>query len=248
MFQYMSSTLAIPRHEYYGLHVYFSTLAKRLAVNTHLWEMPADTTPDAKMFGEAIRRCIANCPARIEPAPVIDTVSIVDACVTGFAALTCHLHSGGGIHVELLQHRWTPHEVASLQLHHSTRSEPEGLARTARNARERLGPRAAQLMLTDHEGFALAYSHDASLDPYYNTRVQRLRTYAVDATIYTPGDTNLADKYSRFKVIGLTEEDRAAARAVAAQYLGRTVGQAYRMVGGDWKRAGEPRDVDPRGR
>ena len=104
MFQYMSSTLAIPRHEYYGLHVYFSTLAKRLAVNTHLWEMPADTTPDAKMFGEAIRRCIANCPARIEPAPVIDTVSIVDACVTGFAALTCHLHSGGGIHVELLQH------------------------------------------------------------------------------------------------------------------------------------------------
>ena len=232
MFQYMSSTLGIPRSDHYSLRVHFSTVARRLAANPSMWNKPCDARPDPTEFYSALSRCIANTPSPIHPAPVIEAVSIVDASGVAFGGIICQRRKDGSVDVRLLQQRWRGHEIEDLNLRHSTRSEPEALARTAEAAWLPLyNSGGAHLMLTDHEGFALAHSFGGSLNPHYNARIQSLRRHRVDTVAYTPGVTNIADKYSRLQAFKLTAEDRAAAMVIAKRYIGRTVGEAFRIGG-----------------
>ena len=206
MYQYMSSTLAFPRHEYPALQGSYSALAQRLAANPRLWDRVCDQRPDMRLLDTALKRCIDNRPARLVPAPPIKAVVIADASLLAYAAIIVYRDADGATRVELEQHKWTRSEVEHLQLHHSTRSEPEALARVADTIRHRLRVRGASLMLTDHEGFALAFDYGGSPNPFYNERVRRLRARGTDTVLYTPGETNLADKYSRLRAFALLDE------------------------------------------
>ena len=77
------------------------------------------------------------------------------------------------------------------------------------------------------DGFARGWSPN----PFYNARIRRLRLAGVDALRYTPGATMLADEYSRFARDSLSQEDRLAAQAISAEFIGHCVGRSYRIVG-----------------
>ena len=235
MFQYMSSALAIPRHKYQSVRRYFSGIAQTLAKDPSLWDTTCTDRPLHVEFplDDALAECIANRPARVVPAPKARTVSIVDACGYGWAAIVCHRHADGSIETTLLQAAWTEDEQRELRTEHSTRSEPECLARAAAHVTDTYGKADGEthIMLSDHEGFVHAYAFGGSPDPFYNDRVKALAAAGVDAVIFTPGETNIADKYSRLQVYHLTAVDRAAAVDIAQKYFGRSVGKAYRMVG-----------------
>jgi integrase len=231
MILYMADALGIPRDRYYATRTFFSTTSRRLAYNPSLWNQRCDTRPPPEIF-HATAICLANRPARIVAAPIIDTVSIVDSCSLGYAGITCHRDSFGVFHTTLLQRRWDPPTLRAYDMSRSTNSEPEGLARTAEAVRRALDP-SGHLMLSDHEAFVHAVSRRVSPSPFYNSRLQRLRYAGVDAVIYTPGDGMLADAYSRFDLTALTAADRAAAEATARCFFGRVVGKAgFRIVGG----------------
>ena len=226
MFLYMASTLAIPRHEFYSLRLWFSALARRLAHEPRLWHCRADVKPPP-LLRDAIDLCLANRPAHVVPAPPITKVSIVDSCGLRYGGIVCTLRVDGSIDTHLVQVEWDDATRCSMDVEHSVYSEPEGLARVAGSGTQQPG----HLMLSDHQGFTSAFAFGSSLMAHYNRKIAFLRSVGVDAVLYTPGESMLADKYSRFLTRQLQLDDVQAAEAIARAWFGRTMGRAYRLVG-----------------
>lgn len=229
MLLYMRDTLGVPRHAYYATSSYFRGLARQLAIDPTLWSKPCHTRPPGEI-NHATAICLANAPARIMPAPVIDVVSIVDASAAGYAGIVCRLRADRTWHTTLVQDAWEPAALHAYDMHLSTNSEPEGLVRVARYVHDNVHPRG-HLVISDHTAFVDAFQHGSSPSPHYNTRIQRARSLRVDAISYTPGDANPADEYSRFQRTTLTPAHRKSAETLAAAFIGHVMGPPFRIVG-----------------
>jgi len=218
MLHYMSSTLAIRRDKYFATRNHYSNLARRLAREPNLWNEPNPLPPPPEIFNWT-REALANRDAKIPMPGRPDHVVIVDACADGWAAITCSRLPNDEVHVGMVQRRWG----ASLRgnAEHSTETEPEAICR----ALDHVGA-GNKVVITDHNGFVWSHEHGYSRSPAYNQRITRLLDrHPTTTLIHSPGNSMLADAYSRFKIVGdLTPEHRAAALDIAYQYFGRNVG------------------------
>jgi integrase len=222
---YMLRTLGIPKTSFYASRVFFAHLSRRLAIAPVLWHRTADAPMPLEVL-RAVEICCRNFPARIVPAPIVDCVSIVDSCAVGYASITVRPSPDGLLRATLHQRRWDLTTRRALNLELSTNTEPEGIARVT----EHTGS-AGHLVLSDHDGFVDAFAAGSSPSPVYNSRLQRCCRAGLVALVFTPGDSMLADAYSRFVKTVLSPEDALAAQAIATHYLGHSVGLPFRVVG-----------------
>jgi hypothetical protein len=220
---YMMRILAMPAYDFYSTRMYFSALARRLAVSPLLWQKPADTPLPSELL-RVVAVCARNLPATVVPAPTVKIVSFVDACVIGYAAITVWRRPDGSFEVSLLQRRWDAKTLSTMDMGHSTNSEPEAIARVS----ERIAA-DGHLIFSDHDGFIKAVAHGSSPSPVYNSRVRRCARSGLAALLFVPGCDMLADLYSRFQRTILSDEDRASAVRLAADWLGHVVGRTYQV-------------------
>jgi hypothetical protein len=168
-----------------------------------------------------VAEALENRPARLERVPLRDTVVVGDASGDGYAGIVCKRRPDGSYDVTLVQHRWGRAARSTLSLDHSTNSEPEATIRLL-DAATRLHPGAKVIYVTDHGPFRDAYLHGYSKSPAYNSRITRVRDRHPHTRInFQPGDTMIADKYSRFVSHTLSDADREATIALAEQLFSR---------------------------
>jgi hypothetical protein len=227
---YMMETLGMPRDSFFATRAFFSDMCRRLWFDPALWNLPSAIRPPVELFAAAFT-CMSNVPARVVPAPAIQAVSIVDACAIGFAAISTFRGHDGCLSTSLFQRRWDEPTLRSLNISQSTVSEPEALARVASYVRSSCGVTGAMLLLSDHEPFVSGFGRGWSPNPFYNSRIRRLRRAGVDGLSYTPGATMLADKYSRFVATCLSYADLVSAQLISSDFIGHSVGRSYRIVG-----------------
>ena len=161
------------------------------------------------------------------------SVIIGDACRLGYAGIFVRRGVDGAFTVSMIQRRWKLTSGGTLDVGLSTVSEPEAAARLLDDA-ARMFPGCVPLYVTDHEPFVGAHHRGFSIAPGYNSRVARIRDWHPQASlVFQPGESMLADSYSRFAAHFLSDDDREAAKAVAAALLGGCVGQTgtARVVG-----------------
>jgi hypothetical protein len=233
MLYYMSDTLGLRIDRRLRTRLYFSGLARALAAQPSLWTAPAPSRPPAADVGAWVAEALENRPAKLERAPRPDTVIIGDACRLGYAGIFVRFGADGKPTVSMIQRRWRASSGGTLDVGLSTVSEPEAAARLLDDAAA-LFPGCVPLYVTDHEPFVGAHSRGFSIAPGYNSRVARIRDrHPCASLVFQPGESMLADKYSRFLAVGLDEDDVEAAKQVAASLLASSVGETekIRVVG-----------------
>ena len=97
-----------------------------------------------------------------------------------------------------------------------------------------LFPGAVPIYVTDHEPFVAAHLRGFSVSPNYNSRVARIKDRHPNASfIFQPGESMIADKYSRFEACTLSAADVEAAKIVALALLDGVEGETSgaRVVG-----------------
>jgi integrase len=223
---YMSDTLALRVDKRLRTRLAFSRMARELAADPSKWLTPARVHLPLADIGAWYAEAVANRPAHIRQLPDPDTVIIGDACRLGYAGIVVHRHADGRVSTDLLQRRWpAAGGRGTLSVGLSTVSEPEAAIRLLDAAR-RIYPSATFAYVTDHEPFVGAVARGFSVSPDYNSRVGRvLDSHPSAFFAFQPGDSMLADRYSRFEASVLSTADREAAKAVASAFLGGVMGQ-----------------------
>lgn len=215
---WMSTTLRLRLDRYLPVRLFFSTLARRLATNPGLWAKPARAGRLPEGLWHWIDEAMANKPASVMDPPAPDTIVIGDACVAGYAGIVVHRTASGVLTVSLRQQRWaaSDHGVES-----SVVAEPEAAVRLIQHA-ETLFPHAVVAYVTDHLPFAFAFAKGYSSAPVYNQRITRILDAKSQASfLFMPGHAMIADSYSRMEASVLSEDDRRAALALAAEIFCR---------------------------
>jgi hypothetical protein len=233
MLYYMSDTLGLRVDQRLRTRLFFSTLARRLATDPSLWQKPARVRPPSADIGAWVSEALANTPARVCRLPQPDTVIIGDACRLGYAGVVVHRLPSGELTTAMFQHQWRRRFGGTLDYGLSTVSEPEAAARLL-DETAKLFPGMVPHYITDHDPFVGAFERGFSIAPGYNSRVARIRDRHPDATLsYQPGESMIADKYSRFHAQVLSAADAEAAKSVASQILCGVMGQTdcARVVG-----------------
>jgi hypothetical protein len=215
---YMSDTLALRVDKRLRTRLFYSDLARRLAADPSLWTAPARVSPPADI-GAWVADALENRPASVVPVPCPDAVVFGDACRLGYAGIVVRRRSDGLFSTVLLQHRWPQRQSGTVDYTRSTVSEPEASVRLLGEA-SKLYPGAKFVYVTDHEPFVGAVARGFSVSPGYNSRVGRLLdSHPFVQFIYEPGESMLADRYSRFEASSLSDSDRKAAEVAAAAIL-----------------------------
>jgi hypothetical protein len=151
----------------------------------------------------------------------------------GYAGVVVRRLPSGELTTAMFQHPWRRRLVGTLDYGLSTVSEPEAAARLLDETR-RIFPSMVPLYVTDHEPFVGAFERGFSIAPGYNSRVARIRDRHPDASlVYQPGESMVADKYSRFEAHVLSAADAEAAKTIASRIFGGVEGQTgdARVVG-----------------
>ena len=223
MLYYMSDTLGLPVDRHLSTRLFFSSLARRLAGNVSLWNLAAHVTLPADDVAAWVAEALENRPAALLVRTPPDTIVFGDACRLGYAGVVVHRDGNGDLSTTLLQSRWE--SGGALDYGHSTISEPEAAVRLL-HATSQLHRGAHTIYVTDHAPFVSAHERGYSIAPHYNSCVGRILDRHPEAfLVFQPGETMVADKYSRFEASTLTVEDREAAEASAAAIFGGNMGE-----------------------
>jgi hypothetical protein len=229
---YLSDTLGLRIDRRLSVRLYFSSLARSLAKDPSLWSEPVPQSGPSVPHRELtawVTQALENRPAKVVQLPPPNQVIFGDASNLGFAGIIVTRDAASDFHTELFARRWGSRERGTLDFRQSCVSESEAAVRLF-DAAAKLHTGSTATYVTDHEAFTLAALRGHSISPVYNTRISRILDRHPNARfIFQPGDTNLADKYSRFVAKELTPEDREAAIGEARRLLdgcdvGRGVG------------------------